>query len=195
MIVPTRIQANRLSICIFENSQRGAHFRTRSPLRTKATRKLSPYQLIGIGPRYGVGSQLMWIIYLLVCQRLPRLITGVYGGVTTFIENENGIGIAMGCLHSRRSNRHTRHRQSDRLRPLTQEAFDLRRRNMSLYCVAIHDRGVAGHHASRNTVLPLIRRGVIHFLYFDCEAVGLEMFYPFATAPASGVLEDGHQWA
>src|SRR5579863_6547081 len=153
MIAPTRIQASRLSIWVFENPHCGAHFRTRSPLSTKATRKLSPYQLIGIGPRYGVGSQLMWIIYLLVCQRLPRWITGVYGGVATFIENEDGIGIAMGRLHSGRSNRHTRHRQSDHLRPLTQEAFDLRGRNMSLYCVAIHDCGVAGHHASRNTVL------------------------------------------
>ena len=190
MIVPTRIHANRLSICIFENSQRGAHFRTRSPLRTRATRKLSPYQLIGIGPRYGVGSQLIWIIYLLVSQRLPRWITRVHGGLAAFIENENGIGIAMGRLHSGRSNRHARHRQSDRLRPLTQEALNLRGRNMSFYRVAINDRSMARHHASGNAVLPLISRGVVHFLDFDGEAIGFEMFHPFATAPASRRLED-----
>ena len=89
----------------------------------------------------------------------------------------------MGRVHSRRSNRHTGHSQSDHPRPLAQEAFDLRGRNMPLYCVAIHDGSMARHHASGNTVLPLISRGVIHFLDFDGEA------------PAGRRLEDCDQRA
>src|SRR6266478_1752290 len=73
-------------------------------------------------------------------QRLPRRITCVDRAVAALIENQDGEGVAVSRLHSRRSDRHTRHRQPDCLWPLFQEAFDLGGWNMSLYRVAVHYR-------------------------------------------------------
>jgi hypothetical protein len=100
------------------------------------------------------------------------------------------LAVVFGAVHARRADRHARHRQAERPRPLAQQPPDLARGNMALDHVAGDDGGVAGaeflRHAEASAVVARFR----HIGRLDLEAVGLQVPDPVVAAAASRRLVD-----
>jgi hypothetical protein len=105
------------------------------------------------------------------------------------IENHDGIRLVPRSLHAGRSPWHTRQGQSPCLRPFLQQALNVRGWNVAFNDISFDDSRVAGLQAGGNSVLPLIFRGVLHFLNLDVEAICPQMLHPFTAAATGSSLD------
>ena len=128
----------------------------------------------------------------------PRIATSMadyIAGFPRFIKRNNRIGIlSRPHFHPRRSNRHTRHGDSFDRRPLLKQTVNVRRRNMPLDDIAIHNSGMATHEFRGNSVYPLVRGYILNIEYLDLETTAAHMADPGLTTPAAGGFVNCDEW-
>ena len=113
-----------------------------------------------------------------------------YGCRTVGLYEQHIVGLGAVALHTRRACGHAGYRQSLSLRALSEQAFDLASRHVTLDGIAAHHRGMASANRVGNAVAAADDARVLHMDRLHPEAVGAQMLDPRAAAASGGVEID-----
>ena len=123
-----------------------------------------------------------------------RLFPGVYRHATLPVESEHVVWLGIGALHSRGSDRHSPHGQPNDRWLFFQQPGNRIHRNVAFDYVALQERYVTLPKLRGYAVLRVyrIQLRVRNIIFFDLEAILLQVTYPLGAAPSRRAFVHGN---